>query len=189
MPPKGSQQKLREAKAFLRRLQTLEEYSSAHTEDTAPERKARYRFSYTSSLSYLAGLVLIAAGALALTGDELSGTAQASFAIITPGEPSYVARESSSDDSLGKALHLMDTGHIIEARRLLLRPDVAATQDGAWRLARSYDPNYLAGVALADATSDRAQAAEWYRRWRDIGAGNGMVMDDLHLKRIIDSMR
>ncbi len=86
-------------------------------------------------------------------------------------------------------MQLMDAGQIIAARRLLLRPDVIATQDGAWRLARSYDPNYLASVPSPDASSDKREAEEWYRRWRDIGVRNGMAMDDLRLKRIIDSMR
>lgn len=196
MPPKCNEQRLREAKAFLCRLQELEENSLPLRKDAASKRKARTRFSYKGSVKYLSVLVLIVVGTLAagdldhaLTSDERSGTAQASIAMISAGDPGYIAREFSSDDALGKALRLMDTGHIMEARRLLSRPDLVATQDAAWRLARSYDPNYLAGVPSPDATPDKVQAAEWYRRWRDIGAGNGMVMDDLHLKRIIDSMQ
>jgi hypothetical protein len=72
---------------------------------------------------------------------------------------------------------------------MLLRPDLAASQDGAWLLARSYDPNYLAAIQSPDASADKRQAEEWYRRWRDIAVRNGMVMDDLRLKRIINSMR
>jgi hypothetical protein len=87
------------------------------------------------------------------------------------------------------AHRLMDGGHIVAAREILLRPDLAASQEGAWLLARSCDPNYLATVQSPDAPADKRQAAEWYRRWRDIAAQNGMVMDDLRLKRIINSMR
>jgi hypothetical protein len=84
---------------------------------------------------------------------------------------------------------LMSGGHIVAAREILRRPDLAASQEGAWLLARSYDPNYLATIRSPDASADRGQAEEWYRRWRDIAVRNGMVMDDLRLKRIINSMR
>jgi hypothetical protein len=87
------------------------------------------------------------------------------------------------------AHELMDSGHIAAARDMLLRPDLAASQEGAWLLARSYDPNYLATIKSPDASPDKRQAEEWYRRWRDIGVRNGMDMDDLRLKRIINSMR
>jgi hypothetical protein len=90
---------------------------------------------------------------------------------------------------IGEARQLMDGGHIATARELLLQPTLAASQESAWLLARSYDPNYLATVQSPDATADKRQAEEWYRRWRDIGARNGMVMDDLRLNRIIDAMR
>ena len=83
----------------------------------------------------------------------------------------------------------MDGGHVAAARELLRQPDLLASQEGAWLLARSYDPNYLATVQSPDASPDKRQAEEWYRRWRDIAARNGMVMDDLRLKRIINSMR
>jgi hypothetical protein len=82
----------------------------------------------------------------------------------------------------------MESGHIVAAREVLLRPDLAASQEGAWLLARSYDPTYLATIQSPDASADPRQAEEWYRRWRDIAARNGMVMDDLRLKRIIKSM-
>ena len=78
---------------------------------------------------------------------------------------------------------------IAAAREMLLRPDLAASQEGAWLLARSYDPSYLATIQSPDASADQQQAEEWYRRWRDIAVRNGMVMDDLRLKRIINSMR
>ncbi len=103
--------------------------------------------------------------------------------------PAYSARVSSTDYAIGNAHALMEAGRIMAARRLLSQPAVASTQDGAWKLARSYDPNYLASIASSDASSDKAQAAEWYRRWRDIGVRNGMVMDDARLGRLINSMR
>jgi hypothetical protein len=95
---------------------------------------------------------------------------------------------AAANPDIDNAHQLMDSGRITAAREILLRPDLAASQEGAWLLARSFDPNYLATVQSPDASADRRQAEEWYRRWRDIAAENGMVMDDLRLKRIINSM-
>jgi hypothetical protein len=94
-----------------------------------------------------------------------------------------------ANPDIANAHRLMDSGHVVAAREMLLRPDLAASQEGAWLLARSYDPNYLATIQSPDASADKRQAEEWYRRWRDIAVRNGMVMDDLRLKRIINSMR
>ncbi len=86
------------------------------------------------------------------------------------------------------AKKMMDSGKIKAARELLLQPFLASTQDGAWLIARSYDPNYLATVASPDAAGDKEKAAEWYGRWRDIGARNGVPMDDAHLRRLVESL-
>lgn len=94
-----------------------------------------------------------------------------------------------ANPAIGNAHQLMDGGHIVAGRKMLLQPDLAASQEGAWLLARSYDPNYLATIQSPDASADKGQAEEWYRRWRDIGVRNGMVMDDLRLNRIINSMQ
>jgi hypothetical protein len=94
-----------------------------------------------------------------------------------------------ANPDIASAHQLMDGGHIAAAREMLVRPDLAASQEGAWLLARSYDPNYLATLQSPDASADKRQAEEWYRRWRDTAVSNGMVMDDLRLKRIINSMR
>jgi hypothetical protein len=90
---------------------------------------------------------------------------------------------------LENARQLMDAGHIAAARKMLLQPALAASEDAAWLIARSFDPNYLATVQSADATADKGQAEEWYRRWRDFGAQNGVAMDDARFKRLIDAMR
>jgi hypothetical protein len=90
---------------------------------------------------------------------------------------------------LENARQLMDAGKIAAARKLLLQPSLAASQDAAWLIARSFDPNYLATLQSPDAKADKVQAEEWYRRWRDIGARNGAGMDDARLKRLIDAMQ
>jgi hypothetical protein len=102
---------------------------------------------------------------------------------------STVTAVPANPEDIANAHQVMESGHILAAREMLLRPDLAASQEGAWLLARSYDPNYLATIQSPDASADQHQAEEWYRRWRDIAARNGMVMDDLRLKRIINSMR
>ncbi len=89
---------------------------------------------------------------------------------------------------IGKVRELLGAGHVTAARALLSQPQLAASQEGAWLLARSYDPNYLAALKSADAEGDKDRAAEWYRRWRDIAAKGGMVMDDARLKRLIETM-
>jgi hypothetical protein len=109
--------------------------------------------------------------------------------ISSTGNENQAVIELSPEAAILRAQRLMSTGHVIEARRLLSRRDVVATVDGSWRLARSYDPNYLASLPSPDALGDKALASEWYRRWRDIGAHNGLKMDDMRLKRLIDSMR
>jgi hypothetical protein len=101
---------------------------------------------------------------------------------------SSASTTAPANPDITNAQQLMDSGHIVVAREMLLRPDLAASQEGAWLLARSYDPNYLDTIPSPDAAADKRQAEEWYRRWRDIAVRNGMVMDDLRLKRIINSM-
>jgi hypothetical protein len=146
----------------------------------------------------------------AISGDVTSAVVRAESPrtkIVTPelpAEPGQPALQAGTIDdrsaspafaaapvnpAIANAQQLMDGGHVAAARELLQRPDLLASQEGAWLLARSYDPNYLATVQSPDASADKRQAEEWYRRWRDIAARNGMVMDDLRLKRIINSMR
>jgi hypothetical protein len=205
MPGKLNEEKLREVQVFLQRVQ-------GPCPDALPPnikgaaiagRKVR------RPASYFARLIVIAASTLTVFfGDfgvryrpiepdstqskqNSASDARTSFSISvsSAGSPSYTLRELSPEATIGRAQLLMDSGQIVEARRLLLRAEVVATQHGAWRLARSYDPNYLASVASPDAIADKAQAAIWYRRWRDIGVRNGMEMDDLRLNRLINSMR
>jgi hypothetical protein len=106
-------------------------------------------------------------------------TAATSAAAVAPAPPS---------PAVTSAKKMMDSGKIKAARELLLQPFLASTQDGAWLIARSYDPNYLATVASPDAAGDKAKAAEWYGRWRDIGARNGVPMDNAQLRRLVESL-
>jgi hypothetical protein len=103
--------------------------------------------------------------------------------------PSPAVPPAPTDAGIVSAHELMDGGHIVAAREMLSRPDLAASQEGAWLLARSYDPSYLVTIQSPDASANPRQAEEWYRRWRDIAVRNGMAMDDLRLQRIIKSMQ
>jgi hypothetical protein len=205
MPRKHTHQKLHEVNAFLQRLQRFDEEPRPPAKDRMKLARRPLTFRTLSSMTtprFPRGLILIVASALAFfAGDlgfrhwrvELDGptnNAQASLAIAVsfPGAMSEASLEMSPTVALGKAQRLMDAGQISAARQLLLRSDVAATQGGAWSLARSYDPNYLASLPSSDTSSDKAQAAVWYRRWRDIAVSDGMSMDDVHLKRLIDFM-
>jgi hypothetical protein len=103
--------------------------------------------------------------------------------------PASAAPDPRINSILENARQLMASGQIAAARKLLLQPALTASQDAAWLIARSFDPNYLATLRSPDAAADKVQAEEWYRRWRDIGARNGAGMDDARLKRLIDAMQ
>ncbi len=82
----------------------------------------------------------------------------------------------------------MDGGHIVAARKLLLHPSLSSSQEGAWLLARSFDPNYHDLISSPDMTADKEQAKLWYQRWREISARNGTAIDEVRWRHIIDSM-
>jgi hypothetical protein len=88
-----------------------------------------------------------------------------------------------------KVKQLLDTGHIAAARELLLQPALAESQEAAWLVARSFDPNYLATLQSPDAKADKGRAEEWYRRWYAIGTQMGLAMQEGRLKQLIDTMR
>jgi hypothetical protein len=194
---KSNDQRLHEVHAFLKHVK-------AHDAGASPRVREKVRtsliFSRAVSLRNIAGFLMIAGGVLTVfaagpgfqsSRGEYSAGLQTSHAlnISSIGGENLAVIELSPEAVILSAQRLMDTGHVIEARRSLSRRDVVATVDGSWRLARSYDPNYLASIPSPDALADKALASEWYRRWRDIGAHNGLEMDDIRLKRLIDSMR
>jgi hypothetical protein len=152
-------------------------------------------------------LATIATGTVAMLASEMflkywpadptSQTATASAPVPLPAArgavqtavPSVAAAPPAPPSpAVTSAKKMMDSGKITAARELLMQPFLASTQDGAWLIARSYDPNYLASVASPDAVGDKAKAAEWYGRWRDIGARNGVPMDNAQLRRLVESL-
>jgi hypothetical protein len=109
---------------------------------------------------------------------------------VTPAAAPVVApavAPVAQNTPIVSARQMMDNGKIIGARALL-QPLASTTQDAAWLLARSYDPNYLAAIKSPDAAGNKEKALEWYRRWRDIGAQSGVIIDDTRLKRLIETL-
>jgi hypothetical protein len=90
--------------------------------------------------------------------------------------------------TVDEARQLLESGRIAAGRKVLEQPSVSGTQNGAFLLAQSYDPNFLKSTPGPDASPDKVRAADLYRRWQEIANRNGLVMDEARLKRIIDAM-
>jgi hypothetical protein len=90
--------------------------------------------------------------------------------------------------AVASAKQLLEAGSVAAARGMLQQRALASSQDAAWLLARSYDPNYLATIKSPDAPADKEKAAEWYRRWRDIGVERGVEIEDTRFKRLIETL-
>lgn len=140
-------------------------------------------------------LVAVAAVALILAGgsyfllpaDTFQGTQPAAMPGVAAPAPVQVTPGMLSE--LDKVRQLLDKGQIAAARKLLAQPQLAATQEGAWLTARSFDPNFLSSVPSPDAGADITIAAGWYLRWHEIATRNGLAMDEARLQRIISAMR
>jgi len=177
----------------------LESLTKRHTRGVSAQKRRLGAFA----------LATIAAGAVVMTATEMffkywpapptdqSATSPGPASATLPPKPvvkAAVATDSTfvvpapPSPATANAKKMMDRGKIKAARELLLQPFLASTHDGAWLIARSYDPRYLATIVSPDAPGNREKAAEWYSRWRDIGAQNGVPMDDAHLRRLIQSL-
>jgi hypothetical protein len=136
----------------------------------------------------LGGVVILAAAGYWLfmtgtpSGTQFTGPARGITG--TSGNPLTPANPGDLD----KARRLMDSGQIAAARQILEQPALASTQDGAWLIARSFDPNYLKTITAADASADKAKATRWYRRWHEIAGRNGVVMDDARFASSFDAL-
>jgi hypothetical protein len=100
---------------------------------------------------------------------------------LAPGAPDVKA-------ALAAARALMAKGKVRAAREQLLTLASKGSPDAAWDLARSYDPNVLAGLP-ADTSPDVKEATRWYRAWYAAAVRDGLVADSVSLERIIGSMR
>jgi hypothetical protein len=109
-----------------------------------------------------------------------------------PGAASSSQRVDPSAPGVNSVLEgaraLMAKGKVRSAREQLLALANKGSPDAAWDLARSYDPNVLAGLPAADASPDVKEATRWYRAWYAAAVRDGLVADSVSLERIIRSM-
>ena len=65
---------------------------------------------------------------------------------------------------------------IVSARSFYERAAEAGNGLAALRLGETYDPHFLARARLGQVKGDRAVAAYWYRRARDLGVGEAETL-------------
>jgi hypothetical protein len=128
---------------------------------------------------------------LATLGAEAAASEAAAIAapaaVTAPG--GTPAGPADSTD-ISHAAHLLDSGAITQARQLLQAHATARqSADVALALARSYDPNFIAGLPSSDAAPDPAEAERWYRRWYEIAVKEGLISETVPLERVIRAMR
>lgn len=209
--------KLSEVKAVLQRLQGFEtEPDSLAVQDAPGVHEAPAGKKPRSGPAVAMGAVLLATAVGFLGGvylfvramgpspnpPVLAESPTARTAAVPPQGPVVDRQEPaaatgpqrldpSSPDIKGAlegARGLMAKGKVRAAREQLIPLANKGSPDAAWDLARSYDPNVLAGLA-ADAGPDVKEATRWYRAWYVAAVRDGLVADSVSLERIIGSMR
>jgi hypothetical protein len=108
--------------------------------------------------------------------------------VATPSSQQTESPAPEAKSALEGARALMAKGRVRAAREQLIALADKGSPDAAWDLARSYDPNVLAGLP-ADASPDVNEATRWYRAWYAAAVRDGLVADSVSLERIIGSMR
>ena len=194
---------LAEVKAILHRLQALAAETgtgvpAAAGGDTGHANRIAKRRALAAGLGLLAGLATIGLGAYTLT--DLRGSAGQSPALrpslTAEGSAASAVRAPQPTDKselgaqaiLEKAMQDIAAGHVRAAREALIRSQHQGSADMAWTLARSYDPNFLSGIAQRDAEPNVTEAARWYRIWYSRALADGLVAETVSLERIIRSM-
>jgi hypothetical protein len=192
---RAEDRKLGEVKAVLEHLQRMAADPTSvgrqstgetlgHAVQTFMRRKA--------SLALLGGGALTSAlvVGLAFMASDQHKSRPSIFA-AAPSAPSTLPLADAPPrvPALQVAIGQMSAGHILAARKELLLLAPEDTVDVAWALARTYDPNFLATVPVADAAADVAEAARWYRTWHAVAVKEGLVGDSVSVDRIIGSMR
>jgi hypothetical protein len=201
--------KLSEVKAVLQRLQGFE----AEPDEPAAQKAAGAEPRSAPGGVALAGAFILLATAVGLFGGvymfarsmspssnapvPTEGSTTQTAAVPPSPSPEQGAAPSpqridpSSPEAkaaLEGARTLVAKGKVREAREQLLALANKGSPDAAWDLARSYDPNVLAGLP-ADAGPDVQEATRWYRAWYAAAVRDGLVADSVSLERIIGSMR
>jgi hypothetical protein len=209
-PSNNKDPKLSEVKAVLQRLQGFETEPGAATKNPARrERRSGRGAAIATGFIILAtaGGLLGAAYRFVRPNDHVPGRPVAAENPKEPTEavpppsspatqepaavPASQRLDSATPDAKGtleRARALMAKGKVRAAREQLLVLANKGSPDAAWDLARSYDPNVLAGLP-ADAAPDVKEATRWYRTWYAAAVREGLVADSVSLERIIGSMR
>lgn len=188
---KAEDRQLGEVKAVLQRIQRMAADPASVGQQSADEPSASTAHSVThrrAALTLLGGAALTSMLVLgyAFIGVDQNKSLPPTFA-LAPQAGSAVP--SADAPTLQVAVRLMAAGRILAAREQLLRLAPEETADVAWALARTYDPNFLATVPVADAVPNVAEATRWYRTWYAVAVREGLVGDSVSLDRIIGSMR
>jgi hypothetical protein len=192
---KAEDRKLSEVKAILQHLQRMAVDPASVAEQSTQEAVAHPARSFMRprvALALLGGTVLtsvLLVGYAFISVDQ-NRSRPSTFA-VEPRVNSAVPRAAapSSVPALQVAIGLMAAGRIQAAREELLRLEPEDTADVAWALARTYDPNFLATIPVADADPNVAEATRWYRTWYAVAVKQGLVRDSVSVDRIIGSMR
>jgi hypothetical protein len=192
---KAEDRKLGEVKAVLQHLQRMAADPASVGQRSAEEVMAHTAQSFMrrkAALTLLGGAVLtsvLAVGYAFITVSQ--NRSPPSTMAVAPQVSSVVRRADALPPvpALQAAMGLMAAGRIQLARQELLRLTPEETADVAWALARTYDPNFLATIPVADAGPNVAEATRWYRTWYAVAVKQGLVGDSVSLDRIIRSMR
>lgn len=99
------------------------------------------------------------------------------------------AEKSAVAVVLAEARRLLQDGDVVKTRQTLLAANSMETPEIVFLLAQSYDPNYLRSLSKSNAEPDRVLAERWYRKWHELAQNAGLEMDNVRLKRIINSMQ
>ncbi len=214
MRQKENDERLEEVKAILHRLQQIRAEPEPSSAEAPVLPQASPRFSWPPvrkvprPVLLMAGGGLLAAGSLAAIGlilllpsAEPSPKAAAIPTNTATGAAPPLkenARETlgqvhrdlaNTGDAVSLGQQLMAEGDIVAARQALRGAAEGQSADAALALARSYDPNFLKSIPRPNAGPDVAEAERWYRKWYELAAKDGLVMDNARLERIISSMR
>lgn len=106
----------------------------------------------------------------------------------TPQLAALPAKASEPAPQRESVESLLEHGHILEARRLLIEEKTIERSGGALTMARSFDPNYLLTLSHADAGPDIAEARRWYRRWYELAIKDGAVPESIRVDLLLQSL-
>ncbi len=99
------------------------------------------------------------------------------------------ATAASAPSIVAEAQAMLGRGDVLAARGLLRAPAVRREIEALLTLARSYDPNFLASLARADAAADAAEAERLYRDWFALAVEAGLVSGEVQLDRLLRSLK